>query len=355
MARSKRVGWIDWVRALGACSIVFLHVLVSTSLATQIEGARAVAYSVLGIVACRWAVPGFFMISGWLLLDPRKEFGWKKVRDYVVRMLVVLATLGTTFALMQEALPQVQAGEIHLGKLIFAAIADVLCAATWDHLWYVYALLGVYPFVPALRLVQERGGERALRVVAGALVVVGLGVPTAHAFLEEADVVASLPLLQTQLGMYVGNFLAGLACFCVGGCLRYTRHERVWACAGVVSLLVMVCTSVMGIASGRGDQGYVFLQSSCFACAYAASVLLLTRRVVGDVPLREDGIVALLARDSFGIYLVHPFFIHAALLWVDPQGLPPVAFELGLFALSLFSSVLCTGLLRRMPVVRDVI
>ena len=112
---------------------------------------------------------------------------------------------------------------------------------------------------------------------------------------------------------------------------------------------MMVLVSVTGIGAGEGDRGFVFLQGSCFACAYAVFVLLLLRRLVGEDPLRMDGVPNALARDSFGIYLIHPLFIHLGLILVDPVALVPVLYESVFAGLALLASVFTTRLLRRVP------
>lgn len=350
MSSARRLGWIDWLRALGACSIVLLHVFVSTSLRASVDDPQIVSYTVLGILLCRWAVPGFFMMSGYLLLDPNREFGWSQMRRYVGRMAVVLATFGLVFAIMKEALPQVQAGGLDMVGTLRAAVVDVLTMSTWGHLWYVYALAGIYALVPVIRGM----GAGRLPVLTVTLVILGLVIPTACSALDELGIVV-VPLPEGWVWTYVGNLLAGLACFCVGGCMRAMRHTVAWMALGAVSLAVMLLTSLFGLAAERGDQGYVFLQSSCFACSYALLVLLVARNLVGDRPPRAGGVVEALARDSFGIYLLHPLFIHVALLMVNPQVLVPGLFEVALFAGSLLASVACTRALRHLPVVGAVL
>jgi surface polysaccharide O-acyltransferase-like enzyme len=343
-----RVAWIEWARALGACGVVLLHVFVSTSLATEFLPMRAAVYSALGIVLGRWAVPAFFMITGYLLMNPAREVGWRQVKRYVLRMVAVLATYGLAFALMEEVWASVRSGAGLSPMALWRAVVDVISASTWDHLWYVYALLGVYLLVPALRLLQARLGRTGFCVATVALFAAVLAIPTClHLFSLFATGEVFVPV-QGAAALPV-NVVVGITCFCVGACLERVRLTWPLVVCGVVSLVVMLGTSLWGIFAGLGDCGFVFLQGSCFACAHAVLVLALLRRWLGDKPIENNSLVESLARDSFGVYVLHPLFVHVVLLGVGPTVLPSPLFEVVLFAVALGGSIVLTRVMRRVP------
>lgn len=343
-----RVAWIEWARALGACGVVLLHVFVSTSLASEFLSARAAAYSALGIVLGRWAVPAFFIITGYLLMNPSREVGWRQVKRYVLRMVAVLATYGLAFALMEEVWASVRAGAGLSPTAVWRAVVDVITASTWDHLWYVYALLGVYVLVPALRMLQARLGRKGFCAATIALVAAVLVVPTCS-HLYALFVMGEVFVPVQGVAALPSNVAVGVACFCVGACLERVRLTWPTVACGVVSLAAMLGTSLWGVFAGLGDCGFVFLQGSCFACAYAVLVLALLRRWAGDKLIEKDSLVGRLARDSFGVYVLHPLFVHVVLLSVGPTVLPSPLFEAVLFVVALGGSVVLTRIMRHVP------
>jgi peptidoglycan/LPS O-acetylase OafA/YrhL len=117
----------------------------------------------------------------------------------------------------------------------------------------------------------------------------------------------------------------------------------------------MLAASTMGLLTQDADLGFVFLQGSCFACAYALAVLLILRRLLGNTPIRPNSPIDLLAKDSFGIYVLHPLFVHLALMKIDPMAFPPVVFELGFIAIVIAASMALTRLLRRVPFLGDLL
>ena len=184
MARSERVGWIEHARALGACAVALLHVLVSTQSATEMSATHVLVYDLVNITFCRWAVPAFFMITGMLLLDPGRTLGWDRAWRYARRMLVVLATFGLAFACMQEVWTRRAEGVPITWEVLPASVVDVLTMNTWTHLWYVYALLGVYLVLPLLHKAWTWREGRGATLLTACLVTLGLVLPTANGCCE---------------------------------------------------------------------------------------------------------------------------------------------------------------------------
>ncbi len=338
-ASTRRVGWIDAARALGACAIVLLHVLVSTNIAFELGSGREVAYAIAGIVASRWVVPAFFLISGVLFLDQGRQMDRHRVMAHVGRMLMTIATFGSVFALMQEVWVRMGEGMPINAGILLVVLVDVLTMRTWDHLWFIYALAGVYLLVPALRWVGSRFGARGHQLLTLVLFMLVLVVPTLRGGFVFAGPISS----------FLWNVAVGCTCFCVGGCLREWHLNPAWAAIGIGSALIMVMVSVAGLGAGVGDRGFIFLQGSCFACLYAVFVLLLLRYAVGEDALAEDGIAYALAKDSFGIYLIHPLYIHLAMMVVSPAMMVPVIYEASLGVGTLVASWVTTRLLRLLP------
>lgn len=358
MGRVGRIGWIEVARVLGALGVVMLHVFTSAIWAADFELStmRMTVYAIFGIVFGRWAVPAFFMITGFLLLDPARQVGWQQVRRYAGRMALVLATFGFLFALMEETSYCLADGDPLSPAILVSSVYDVLTASSWDHLWYVYALVFVYLLVPLVRLIWQRVGERGFTVFSLVFFVVAMVVPT----LVRLVIVAGggeVEIPQQGLVSLLLNVVVGMSCLCLGGCLRtWLREERYLkpiVVAGVVSLVAML---VVSIAWQDNEYiGFIILQGSCFACAYALFILVMLYKLVGEDQVRDGSAIEALAQDSFGIYVLHPVFVHVLLLAVNPLDYPPVVFEVVFYAVVLTASVIATRLVRRVPVVGDLL
>ena len=351
MAQAKRIGWIDLIRALGACAIVLLHVTVSTFQVVDIDPVRKNTYILGGIVLCRWAVPAFFMVSGYLLLDPSRPFGWQRAWTHARRMLLVLATFGLAFSCLEEAAYYLSEGMRITGQLLIDAAVDVLTGHTWDHLWYVYALMFVYLLMPLLEHLRSRFGERGLTVLMWVLFSGVLVVPTM------LDIGATAQVLSWpgQLGGWRNEIwwstLIGLVNVLVGNYLRTASRTRLIAALGVGALAAMLALSSWSLASGWGSMNFVYMHESFLPTLYAAGLIVVVRHLRGDETLPERSLAQVLAQDSFGIYVLHPLFVHVVLMAIDPLAWPLVVYECAFFVVVTAVSVVATRVLRHVPFV----
>ncbi len=312
-------------------AIVLLHVYVSIASTVGYDSLgepRRTIDAVVCVVAARWAVPAFLMVSGALLLDPARNVGWDRIGRYVRRMLFVLGTFGLAFCLIESVYDH---GGFSL-DVVGEALLNLLTGHSWDHLWYVYALLALYLLTPALRAVVQRVSPRALGwglLAAYALVLV---LPT---LLWIWDVFVSTPF-----NVVPAVFYYVLGWFVVSQ-LRLDQRVLV---AGIVSLVAVVVAAVVG-------YDVLALPEYCLVAPYAVLVLLLFKEHA-TTPIERYPWAEMLASCSFGIYVIHPLFLHAITHLIDPLSAPAGLYELGAFAVALAASIVFVRALRMIPVFR---
>lgn len=338
-----RIEYLEWARAFGALGIVVLHVLIAITRAVPDPGigtGRLVAYREIGMLLSRWCVPVFLMVSGTLLLSPSKDVGLPKLRRYVGRMLFVICTIGFVFALMQEYVRQGGLGWAMLG----IAARDVIFAQSWSHLWYLYAMVGLYALTPVLRAFVARATRDEYRWVLGFLVAFALGVPTANTLLgwglTEFYLAIPNSFVYYLLGHYVHNHL---------------RLSWRWVAGALASVAVMAVFVVWGTGRPGVETGAIYAPESPLIMVYSVAVFLAFRRLLDDVPIRRCPPLAIVSKYSFGVYIVHPLFAHLVLRFVDPLVYPAGLFEVALIAISVVGSVALTWLLRLLPGFRKVL
>ena len=96
------------------------------------------------------------------------------------------------------------------------------------------------------------------------------------------------------------------------------------------------------------DHGEMVLPQYCLVAPYGVLVFLLLRRFAVRPP-EEVPVVALLADRSFGVYVVHPLFLHVLVRVLDPMAFPPGLYELLAFAVTLAGSLVLVDVVRRIP------
>lgn len=327
----SRIAWIEWLRAAGCVAIVALHVYVSLVNAVGVEAlgaTRVCVEGVLTVALTRWAVPCFLMVSGMLLLDPARTVDARRIWSYVQRMLFVLATFGLLFCLIESVYDH---GGLSLA-VVGEAIWHLLTGRSWDHLWYVYAMLALYLVTPLLRRLVAHVSLAALGWGLGVAYLLVLVLPTV---LWTRGISVSIPF----------NVVPACFYYVLGWWVqqRLRLGWPVWM-AGLASLVALVVTAAFGL-------DMLSLPEFCLVVPWSVLVLLLFREYA-TAPIEEHAVAATLASCSFGIYVVHPLFLHVITHLIDPLMLPVGLYELGAFAVALAGSVVTIALLRRIPTVR---
>lgn len=333
---TQRIRYFDWARALGALAVVALHVVVTTARVDAFWNVQQDVFFVEGI-ACiplaRGAVPAFFMMSGALMLDPAREMGWRKVGRHVWRLCFVLLTWGFAFSLVEAAL---DAGGLSPAVVGEAAV-NTLGGRSWDHLWFLYALLVLYAITPILRPWVARASRQELGlatlVLWGALCVA----PTLSLLLGVGV------LDWVRLPYSLVYYLAGLYAH------RYLRLDGRVVVAGVAACLAMAALRLLHVPNADD----AVMPQYAFALPLGVLALCLLRRLVGETDISSRPVMRVLADYSFGIYVLHPLFCHLVVWFARPEAWPLGLLQAFMFVASIVGSVALSWLCRQIPCLGD--
>lgn len=351
------LGWIDWIRCFGALAIVLLHVIVAyfnTEAALSSYTALYFVETAVSIPLFRWAVPVFFMVSGTLLLNPEKEIGIKDAAKYMWRIVVLLLTFGYFFCLLETIFNF--GGLISLGdpdlliKIVSTAFINLIHAKSWDHLWYLYAMLLLYVLMVPLRALRKKLYSKSdsapvlefLMIFALALLVCGVR------SLYMANILLTDDLWGSPLFMAIYQ-LFPLVYFWFGRWLY--EHGRLNLISVVVGLAsVVICTSIFAFAREFVSLRIMLPQYGVIL-PYSALIYLLfrhfaTRSIAFSPTLRR------IADASLGIYILHPLFMHLILLYGDPLKYPPLLLQISMFVIAMLMSTILTRCLKKLALFR---
>ncbi|MDY5272483.1 MAG: acyltransferase [Tractidigestivibacter sp.] len=205
----KTILCFEWARGFAAAMVVLLHVtqgIMANYPISVIGKSRAIVWTVTQFLLTRWAVPVFLMIPGALLLNPEKQTSWKDVWRYERRVALVLAAFGYIFCLMEQ-----YAGTRQLSPELFGISAlNLLSGRSWSHLWYLYAMMGIYVLLPMVKAYASSVGPEDLRIFLIILFVLTVCIPSLNSALSTAiDTLIWLPsyLFYFLLGYYAFNYI----------------------------------------------------------------------------------------------------------------------------------------------------
>ena len=257
--------------------------------------------------ALEWHVPVFFTITGALLLEPdRRITPVLCVKKYAFRMVLALFVFGVPFALITRIFD----GAPITAKLLLIGIGDVFTGRSWDHLWYVYVLIGIYLVLPVLRAFTSSASRREQGFVLAVLLIFCFGTNAINRLLGIGlafSVPFSYPLFYCLLGHYLADG-------------KPRPLDSKWFCALVLALLASASVLLeyhapIWMSAFGGSSGL-------FNAAGAAVAFSLFREL--SVPAGWEKGLRKLDRLCFGVFLIHPVFIHFAYSYLH---LTPLSFQ----------------------------
>lgn len=282
---------LEVLRVISCINVVLIHVcnLYSRSFGSITDGEYV--FSVVLNAMARTSVPIFFMISGATSLGSHYDF--KKYAKKVVNMAAVLLAASVLYRIWNIVYFD-RAYDYH----------DIFKTPTKLHLWYLYAYLGIMIMLPFLQR-MFRNLEKKYEIL---FVVIWFVFVVAYRVLDRLNMDIGYPLPIIGSTYYVGYFVLGhLIC----KYLKEIKLSRIWLYViRYGSLLTTVFLMCYGSFSRGKHYDWYWQYRALFIAFQSISMFIL---IASAVPKKRTvfgrDLVADIARLSFMIYLIHPFFL----------------------------------------------
>lgn len=310
----KRIEYIDWLRIISAIAVIGIHITMTQPNNYSVQEIGKSNYTILTCVytLIQWAVPVFLMISGNLLLHSNK-LAFTKVKKMSLRMGAVLLLFGSAFALLEQVFER---KTLEIGMLPNSVLMT-LQQKSWSHLWYLYILIGIYLILIPLKRFIDNSSNREICIFTAILIFGNFVIPTINiAFGTKIENY----MLFTQYVTYVllGYIIGGLHAEDNGrekkAIDNITNRGGVqlglWLFASVIKIIIQYA-AVMRCGEGSA----LILGDRIFTMIQALSVFCLFKKYMDSIHVGR--LAKSISRCSFGIYLIHPFFINLLYKMVD--------------------------------------
>lgn len=287
---NSRTVFIDFLRVIASMAVVVLHVLSCFVL----NGTGAVSVSALEKIEffrmyLNWAVPVFFMITGYLFLGIKDSCTYGSIKKYIVKFVVILVTLGYFYALLERIFTE------GIGwRVIGLSFVDVFAGRLWAHMWYVYAIIGIYLVLPVLKAFLD-ASEQNLKILLILMFVWNILLPDVCS-LFGVSVGVQIPFGNDLIYVLAGAYIAKLS--------DELKRKLLPVGCGLVSAVI----AVSWIAKVVGDITLNMSYHSLLIFGMAVGVFLIA--TAGFNCGRGNKLCTHLAPYTWGIYLLHPFFIN---------------------------------------------
>lgn len=292
-----RILYFDYIRAVAIFFVVLIHVTAPTLLTEDgfIPGWE-ICLSMNAL--SRIGVPLFFMISGALFLNPDKNIGFSYMRKKIQRIVVAFIVFSLLYSIIWFVAK----------KHFDFDVNDVVCIFLprflngWYHLWFLQSLVVLYLLTPVLRLIII-DKSICLYITLILFVVCSLFPFLGHFLNYKPFIGELLDNMSFRLPQYALFYILGYIC----SQLRYKIKSRcLFVCGGgIILLLEIVFDIINSLQIGHPVilwSGYL----SPLVVVYSCIFFLYIKEVH---PSSSYKLVQFLSANSFGIYLIHVFFI----------------------------------------------
>ncbi len=304
-ARRSRSVALDVLRVAAILGVIAIHVFAGMVTNPAIRGSGSWWVAVALDIGNVWVIPVFVMVSGALVLGPRTHAAGPRA-FYRKR----LYRLGPAFVVWQVFyIFVVQEWLSHRNLSLTDVLQQIADGKTYTHLYFLYLIVGLYLVAPVLAAFLAGGGPGRAYIFAGTVLASTLLVYVIAdlSSLNGAPRPIVLDAL-TQWVPYVGYFLAGWA-------LRNVALSWPWATLAAVITLALLAETIWQYAnSGRhvllnavSPLGYL----SFVVAAASIGVFVVGQSIFAKVTAagRTSRVLKELSEASFGVFLVHFFFI----------------------------------------------
>lgn len=334
----------EYIRTFSIIAVLIIHTAYMGIL--QFENMISISQIVLYRCVMNlmwWAVPCFLILSGSLLLEEERHIRMEKLfKKYILRMLIVLFTFGLIFAWMELFFYSHKILDI---EQICKAVVNVLKGNSWAHMWYVYCLIGLYLLLPLWKLVAEHASDEQLKYILLVMLVCNAGFQMTKIFGLELGFYNHISTI------YPFWFLMGAAWN--RGMLKFSQGVSV--VMTVIASILLILTSILKEVYGMPFD-VLFGYDSLLVIIQAIGIYIIIMNRTLKSAVRKISLE--IANKSFGIYLIHMFFLNIAykLIKINPfiQNLSLFILFL-LVILNLMFSYIITSILKKLPLFRSII
>ena len=304
---NDRILYLDVARIIAMVSMILLHVAAGGWALYPVTSFEWQACNIYDSMV-RFCVPLFVMISGTLFLNPNKEISLEKLfKKSIFRVVVAFCFWSLCYSIVFTFLEDYY---VKSETIAFLAVSFVKRLVLGHfHLWFLYMIVGLYLIVPFLKKITAE--KKLMEYFLLLAFIFTLLIPELRVIPVLSKPIQNI--FQEKMNLY---FILGYSFYFVGG---YYLSQYVFSSSkkytiymlGILSVIfTIVMTSVLSIYKGQAtDIFYRYL--SPYTAFVTIALFVFLKNTIRKIHFSDKMVqcILLVSKYSFGIYLVHVFFL----------------------------------------------
>jgi surface polysaccharide O-acyltransferase-like enzyme len=218
------------------------------------------------------------------------------------------------------------------------------------HLWYLYAILGLYLITPILRILAANMKRKHIEYFLVLFLISGSLIPTINHYLAMINVKFKIHLGISELNGYSGFFIAGY---------YFSKYEltpklkkSLYITAVSLAILSLIVTSQLSILANKPDR-FLYGYTAPNVIAAAFGLFVAFKSFFTGIPFSKQlsHHIHYISSLTFGIFLIHPLFLRILSLFnIDAASFFPIISIPVLSGTVFLLSAFCICGLKKVPV-----
>ncbi len=353
LKKNERIYYLDVLRCL-ACLLVVITHCSSGHLLKDYDSLNFWIGNVLASLA-RIGVPLFVMISGARLLDENYNCSMKKIVHKTLRLVTLFCFWSVCYCVTYQIIPTIAKGE----ALSIITVKSLLKGP--EHFWYIIMLIGLYLIVPLLRLWVKKDNKKGIEYFLVLSTIITFLIP------KIIEIVSCFLPIAKDAEYYLGtmnlSYVGGYTSYFILGWYLNNfavPYKKTIISVGIIGILISIFgTYGLSVYTGEVYRWYDYI--SAHVMAYSIMVFMVVKDKYSNFSQEQASskkisvkAVNTIAKNSLGIYAIHPLVIFAIdNLWAKIGLYENLVIVPADFIISMVLCLLATVIIRkiRIPVV----
>lgn len=338
----KRIVCGDVLRIVATVAVVLLHIVANKWAYTDYNTMEWNIYNILN-ASVRWCVPMFFMLSGMVFLEQKREISLKKIYGkYVVRILAALMFWGMFYQIYNQVYYNKEMNLISI-RNIFITVG--LNGGKY-HLWFLFTIIGLYIILPLLRVFISKASRKELLYAIIIIFVISGIYPIGNYFISFRGV-HEIPIISEYIGMFL-----------LGYYLRerdFSKKSRTVIYAlGIASYGFTIIGTILATKWKATPNPIFFMYYAPNVLLMATSIFVFCKSLFNKITLsqKKASVIYYLSSCTFGVYLLHPLFLDLLSNYgIGIRLSTVIPITLGIC----IACFIVTAIIKKIPIIRDYI
>jgi surface polysaccharide O-acyltransferase-like enzyme len=280
------------------------------------------------------------MITGVLFLNPGKNITLEKMlKKYVFRIVLAIIVFGIPYCFMEiffDANMSFNINQIGLAAL------NALQGKSWDHMWYLYMIAGLYLCIPLIKVIVTNAPKNVVEYALAVLFIFTSIIPSLES------------ILPYKFGIYIPINSVYVFYLLLGYYIHYNnitiKNRFLWALiAAYIFFVILMPLDRNFVVLSSGGHIILTNYNSPIVVMIAFAMFCLFRQ-----RNKTDKIIEIIAPLCFGVYLIHTLFTNFLykFLGFSPEKYPLIIVVFSVTIITILFSILLTYLVRKIKIIR---